>query len=33
VVGAQPPFAAREGWYPVVAGDRQHIAQAQLGDP
>jgi hypothetical protein len=33
VIGAQPAPAAGEGRYPVVAGDRQHIAQAQLGDP
>jgi hypothetical protein len=33
VIGAQPAFPVREGWYPVVARDRQHIAQAQLGDP
>jgi len=33
VIGAQPAFAARPGRDAVSAGDRQHIAQAQLGDP
>jgi hypothetical protein len=33
LIGAQPPFAARKGWYPVIAGHRQHIAQPEGGDP
>jgi hypothetical protein len=33
LIGAQAPFAAREGWYPVIAGDRQHVAQPEGGGP
>ena len=29
---AQAPFPTGKGWYPVIAGDRQHVAQAEGGD-